>query len=221
MVAPSSIQFPRTLEIDDLRLCVRPVRPEDRDRIVNGLRSMSVETSYRRFFTPRFYPTEETLQYLTHVDGKQHMALGAVDCTREGEPGIGAARYVRLADRPSVAEAAVVVLDDYQRRGIGSILIAALSRYAADQGGPKDPELPKIEAFRGFVLAENRDFLAYLRTLGAFNERAHDGIIQLDMPVYARLDDLPDGPGMARARWAWRAVETARVGDCDGTTSDE
>jgi GNAT superfamily N-acetyltransferase len=212
MEASPSIQFPRTLTLDGLRVCVRPVTPDDRERIVQGLQSMSVETSYRRFFTPRFYPSEETLQYLTHVDGEQHMALGAVDCTRDGEPGIGAARYVRLGDRPSVAEAAVVVLDAYQQRGIGSVLIAALSRYAAAHD---------IEAFRGFVLAENRDFLAYLRTLGAVNERAHDGVIQLDVPVYAHFDDLPDGSGLRRARRAWQALDDARVGDCDEATAGE
>jgi GNAT superfamily N-acetyltransferase len=210
MVAPT-IQFPRVVDVDALRVCVRPVTPDDRERIVEGLRSMSVETSYRRFFTPHFYPSEETLHYLTHVDGDQHVALGAVDCTREGEPGIGAARYVRLSEQPSVAEAAVVVIDAYQQRGIGSILIAALSRYAAGHG---------VERFRGFVLAENRDFLAYLRALGGGNEQVYGGVIQLDVPVYGRAAALPDGPETERARWAWHVLDAARIGDCDGATAD-
>jgi GNAT superfamily N-acetyltransferase len=208
MADPQTIRFPRTVTVNGRRVCIRPITPDDRDRIVQGLRSMSVETTYRRFFTPTFYPDEKTLQYLTHVDGEQHMALGAVDCTREGEPGIGAARYVRLSDRPSIAEAAVVVIDAYQQQGIGSMLIAALSRYAADHG---------VDAFRGFVLSENRDFLAYLRTLGASNERARDGVIQIDVPVYAREDDLPEGPDMERAKRAWKTVEDARLEDCAGT----
>ncbi len=208
MADPQTIRFPRTVTVNGRRVCIRPITPDDRDRIVQGLRSMSVETSYRRFFTPTFYPDEKTLQYLTHVDGEQHMALGAVDCTREGEPGIGAARYVRLSDRPSIAEAAVVVIDAYQQQGIGSMLIAALSRYAADHG---------VDVFRGFVLSENRDFLAYLRTLEASNERARDGVIQIDVPVYAREDDLPEGPDMERAKRAWTTVEDARLEDCAGT----
>jgi len=123
---PETIRFPRTVIVNGRRVCIRPITPDDRDRIVQGLRSMSIETSYRRFFTPTFYPSEKTLQYLTHIDGEQHVALGAVDCTREGNPGIGAVRYVRLPDRPSIAEAAVVVIDEYQQQGIGSMLIAAL-----------------------------------------------------------------------------------------------
>lgn len=211
MEASPTIQFPRTVEVDDLRVCIRPVTPDDRERIVDGLRSMSVETSYRRFFTPAFYPSEETLRYLTHVDGERHMALGAIDCTREGHPGIGAARYVRLSEQPTIAEAAVVVLDTYQRHGIGSMLLAALSWYAAEHG---------IECFRGFVLAENRDFLEYLRALGAFNERAHDGVLQVDVPVYARHSDLPGGPRLDRARWAWSTVDEAPIEDCDGASNN-
>lgn len=211
MEDPPTIRFPRTITVNGRRVCIRPVTPNDRERIVEGLRSMSVETSNRRFFTPKFYPSEETLRYLTHIDGEQHMAIGAVDCSQEGEPGIGAARYVRLPDEPSIAEAAVVVLDAYQRQGIGSMLIAALSRYAATHG---------VEAFRGFVLAENRDFLTFLGMLGAFNEHAHDGVIQIDMPVYAREEDLPDGPEMKRARWAWEMVDGAQLADCDGTPAD-
>jgi GNAT superfamily N-acetyltransferase len=188
-------------------VCIRPISPEDRERIVEGLHEMSAETSYRRFFTPRFYPSDRALDYLTQIDGEQHMALGAVDCSRDGDPGVGAARYVRLPEAPTVAEAAVVVIDAYQRQGIGSMLLACLSRYAADHG---------VEWFRGFVLAENQEFLRFLRTLGGVNEQVHEGVIQLDVPVYVRADNLPEQPGTGRARRAWRMIDEAEIADCDG-----
>lgn len=214
MATGRPLQFPRTMTVDGLRVCIRPVTPDDRERILEGLRSMSVETSYRRFFTPKFYPSDETLHYLTHVDGDHHMALGAVDCTQDGFPGIGAARYVRLSDQPSIAEAAVVVLDAYQQQGIGSLLIAALSRYAAGRGDSDGSGAPPIEYFRGFVLAENRAFLSFLYNLGAVREQAHGGVIQLDVPVYAYAESLPDGPETARAQWAWRTLDDAQISDC-------
>lgn len=205
MANTPAIRFPCTVAFDDQRVCLRPVTPSDRDRILAGLQELSVETSYRRFFTPTFYPSEAELTYLTHIDGDQHMAVGALDCTREGEPGLGLARYVRLPDEPHVAEIAITVIDDYQRQGIGSLLMAALSQYAADHG---------IEYFRGFVLADNRDFLDYLDALGACHEQTHDAVRQLDVPVYSRGAMLPDHPDLGRARWAWRAVAEATVGDC-------
>jgi GNAT superfamily N-acetyltransferase len=210
MSDPDPIQFPRTVAFDDKRVCLRPVTPDDRDRILAGLQELSVETSYRRFFTPTFYPSEAELTYLTHIDGDQHMAVGALDCTREGWPGLGLARYVRLPDEPTVAELAITVIDDYQRQGIGSLLMAALSQYGAAH---------EIEYFRGFVLAENRDFLDYLDALGACREQTHDAVRQLDVPVYPQDAALPDHPALDRAHWAWRTVTEASLGDCDTARS--
>ena len=193
-----AILFPVTVPIDGLQVRIRPITPADRERILKGLREISAETSFHRFFTPSFYPNENQLRYLTEVDGEQHVALGAVDASTEGEPGLGAARYVRLADEPDVAEAAVLVVDRFQQRGIGTLLLAALSRVAHEKG---------VRVFRAYVMQDNRQFLGYLRGLDPIREEAHDGIIEVDLPVYARLDDLPDDPRIDRARRAWRRMQ--------------
>lgn len=197
--------FPRTVTVGNMSVCIRPVTENDRERILEGLRSMSAETTYRRFFTPKFYPSEAELRYLTEVDGNSHMALGAVDCHRDGTPGIGIARCVRLVKSPSIAEAAIVVIDAYQGKGIGSMLMSAISKYAGAQG---------IESFRGYVLAENTGVLRYLRALGASGEHTRDGVVQIDVPVYTRSGDLPTGTATERARWAWRQVEAAEHTEC-------
>jgi len=192
---------PKTLALrDDLEICIRPITRKDRERVLEGLRSITVETSYRRFFTPSFYPSETELQYLTEVDYEQHVALGAVDCTRDGHPGIGAARYVRLTDAPTVAEAAVLVIDAYQHLGVGSLLLTALSEYAAGHG---------VERFRGYVLQSNDEFLAYLRALGALSENTRDGVVQIDLPVYADPASVPQTPHTERLHWAWAKLQSA------------
>lgn len=193
-------RFPLRVSVDDMRLVIRPVTAQDKSRIVEGLRAISAETSYRRFFTPSFYPSDEQLQYLTEVDGEKHMALGAVDEAVDGAPGVGVARYIRLPEQPTVAEAAILVIDAYQQRGIGSILLMALSRYACAHG---------IETFRGYVLPENRDVLRYLRTLGARGERVDEGMIELDLPVMCEAEDIPETDAARRARWAWHVVDAA------------
>jgi len=192
--------FPLRVSVEDLDLIIRPVTAADKSRIVEGLRAISPETSYRRFFTPTFYPSDEQLRYLTDIDGERHMALGAVDASKEGAPGVGVARYIRLSEEPTVAEAAILVIDAYQRRGVGSVLLVALSRYAWHHG---------IRTFRGYVLPDNRAFLRYLQALGARKEQVEDGILQLDLPVLGRAEDLPETPAAQRARRAWRTVDTA------------
>lgn len=67
---------------DGTRVLLRPIQPDDAWRLSEGLARLSPRSRYLRF----------------------HRDLDA--------PGFGVARYVRLADEPTVAEAAVTVLDD-------------------------------------------------------------------------------------------------------------
>jgi RimJ/RimL family protein N-acetyltransferase len=47
---------------------------------------------------------------------------------------IAVARFVRLHDDPDAAEVAIVVADDWQRRGLGSALAAELAASARELG---------------------------------------------------------------------------------------
>lgn len=199
-------QVPRLVQTEGLHLCIRPVTPDDRTAIREGLATISPETTYRRFFVSTFSPDDRELRYLTEVDGQNHVALGAEDCTANPPRGTGVARYVRLPDAPSVAEAAVIVVDAYQRRGIGSLLLAALSKRAAEC---------ELEHFRSYVLAENTGVIEVLRALGAIKSQAQDGVLQLDVPIYSRHQNLPARPELERIRWAWRTIERAEAGDCE------
>ena len=198
---------PRLVRAGDLHLCIRPVTPADRESIREGLRAISPETTYQRFFVSAFSPSEQELQYLTEVDGIDHVALGALDCTQSPPQGTGIARYVRLPDDPTRAEAAIVVIDAYQGRGIGSLLLAALNTRAAQCG---------VEYFRSYVLVDNRGVVKVLRALGAIEAPVQEGILQLDVPVYAGPEDVPAAPALDRLRWAWRALDAATEGRCDG-----
>lgn len=202
-----TLHLPLLVQTEDLHLCIRPVTPADREALRKGLKTISPETTYRRFFVAAFSPSNRDLQYLTDVDGENHVALGAVDCTQDPPRGLGVARYVRLPDEPAVAEAAIVVIDAYQGRGIGSLLTAALSKRAAECG---------LEHLRGYVLVENTGVVEVLRTLGAAESPVEAGVLQLDVPIYPDWDDLPDDPRLERVRWAWRTIESAEEGECQG-----
>lgn len=204
--AGSTLAFPLLIREGDLHLCIRPVTPADRETIRDGLRAISPETTYRRFFVSAFSPSERALQYLTEVDGVDHVAIGVLDCTESPPRGTGIARYVRLPDDPTRAEAAIVVIDAYQGQGIGSLLLAALSMRAAECG---------LEYFRSYVLADNRSVVEVLRTLGATETSVEEGILQLDVPVYSRREDVPEASALDRLRWAWGVIEAAGQGRCD------
>ena len=92
---------------------LRLVRASDKELVRKGFARLSPESRYLRFFAPKDHLTERELSYLTELDGEHHLAIGAerVPTGADGPEGLGVARFIRLADDPAVAEAAVAVLD--------------------------------------------------------------------------------------------------------------
>jgi GNAT superfamily N-acetyltransferase len=169
---------------DGTRILVRPILPEDKERLREGFALLSAQSRYRRFLTSLEYLSDQQLRDLTEIDYDDHMAWVAVDPSRPAWPGFGVARYVRLAEEPAVAEAAVTVLDDYQGRGIGTILLRMLAGTARAHG---------IRSFRGYVLAENAPMMDIMHDLGA--TAAQEGpLLRVDVPIPATADELPDTP---------------------------
>ncbi|MDH4309480.1 MAG: GNAT family N-acetyltransferase, partial [Acidimicrobiia bacterium] len=102
---------------------VRPVTPEDRDLIQNGFEHMSERSRYLRFFGPMPTLSRRQLAYLSQPDQAHHIAVGLLD---EDRP-VGIGRWVRFDDDPDSADVAVTVLDSYQGRGAGRILVEVLA----------------------------------------------------------------------------------------------
>src|ERR687894_29767 len=99
---------------DGTPIVIRPIRPDDKCMLANGLRNMSELSNQRRFLSPKTSFTRAELRYLTEVNGRDHVALVAESPTQPVRRLIGVARFVRDEADPSVAEAAIVVADDWQ-----------------------------------------------------------------------------------------------------------
>lgn len=161
---------------------IRPIVPADRDLIRKGFQRLSEESRLRRFLAPISKLTEAQLDYLTNVDYWDHFAWVAVRADRT-EVGLGVARYVRLPTEPTVAEAAVTVLDEYQRRGLGTLLLGLLAAAARTAG---------IDTFRAYVLEENAPMRRLLAALGAQSAFDSPGVVRIDVPLDPDL--MPDSP---------------------------
>ena len=135
---------------------VRQVRPGDAPTLVRAYAHLGEQSRYRRFFTVMPELPEATVKAAVEVDHTDHEALVAMPLQSEEEI-VGECRFVRLADQPDTADLAVTVVDAWQGRGLGSVLLARLSERALDVG---------IEYFTAEVLAENRTALALLPALG-------------------------------------------------------
>ena len=118
---------------DGSHLRVREIRPSDKQELQAGLGRLSEKSRYSRFLTPKERFSAAELRYLTEVDGVGHYALVA---TPVDDPGriVAVGRWVRLADQPDTAEAAIVVADCLQRNGVGRELGRRLAEAAARRG---------------------------------------------------------------------------------------
>jgi GNAT superfamily N-acetyltransferase len=139
---------------DGSQVVIRPLRRGDRPAFIAAFERLGEQSRYRRFLGPMPSLTESQLRHLTDVDQRDHVALAAIDATA-GSGIVGVARFIRLAGAD--VEPALAVVDDWQARGLGTVLLAALVRAARAQG---------VRRFQAYVLADNVDMLRLLGGVG-------------------------------------------------------
>jgi GNAT superfamily N-acetyltransferase len=126
---------------------MRPLEPADEAEFVRGFESLSRESRYRRFLDSIQKLTPEQITYLTHVDGKQHVAwIVSYEDESGVERGAAVARSIRENDDPSIAEFAIAVTDAWQQRGVGKLLTGKLAHVVQQDG---------VRFWRATMLADN------------------------------------------------------------------
>ncbi|MET0441743.1 MAG: GNAT family N-acetyltransferase [Casimicrobiaceae bacterium] len=142
---------------DGTPLVVRPIRPEDAELERAFVHGLSDQTRFFRFFYQLHELTPAMLARFTQVDYDRELALVAIaGDPKEREALVGVARYIANPDGES-AEFAVVVADDWQRRGVAHMLMERLIAAAHRRG------LARIE---GTVLRANHNMLKFTAALG-------------------------------------------------------
>jgi RimJ/RimL family protein N-acetyltransferase len=119
---------------DGAPILIRPIRPEDKGLLESGLRYLSDTSVQRRFLAPKRSFSRAELRYLTELDGRDHVALIVVPPDDQVSRAIAVARYVRDTQDRQSAEMAIVVADDWQRRGLGTMLAERLADQARATG---------------------------------------------------------------------------------------
>jgi len=133
---------------------VRPVRMSDEEALQQFFYALSDESKYKRFMAHRRIHAHEEMQAL--VDSDYELNMGLVVCDVAQGAIIGMARYDK-EPTAGLAEIAFVVRDDWQRRGIGTLLMKRMSEIARARG---------LAGFSADVLADNTAMLMVFQQSG-------------------------------------------------------
>jgi len=156
--------------LDGTAIRIRAIRPDDQEHLHEHFRGLSEQSVYFRFMGIKRDLSPQDLKRLTELDFKIHVGLAATVTEQGRERFIGIGRYIRGSD-PHRAEVAFAILDEYQGRGIGTLLLEHLSLIADANG---------IAEFEADVLGENRQMLEVFAHSGFQYRRALDsGVVHL------------------------------------------
>jgi GNAT superfamily N-acetyltransferase len=181
--------YEETVELSDgQRIHLRPMRPSDKQMLLDGFEQLSPDSRYARFMAPKSTLTDRELRYLTEVDGVDHFAIGAIRKHLVSKPeGVGSARFVRLSDQPDTAEPAVTILDNFHGKGLGAIMLQRLIEAAWERD---------VRWFCTELLADNTASRRMIESLSPDVKFRHsgDGAIIATLPV-PEPDQTPTAPG--------------------------
>jgi len=129
---------------------IRHIQPTDAGLLVDLFHHLSPETRRFRFFTALPDLPEDILwrEACRYADFDERGQAAFIALAHEGgkDHAIGVVRLVLDKNNPDTAELAIVLRDDYQREGLGTIMLDLLLQLALVRG---------IKRLRGISLADN------------------------------------------------------------------
>src|ERR1700676_3784017 len=147
----------RELLSDGSPIEIRALRPEDEADMLAAIGQTSAQSLQRRFFVMKRHFSDKERAFFMDIDFKDHVAIVALADEAGRKAIVGGGRYIVF--EPGRAEMAFVVIDAWQGRGVGSILMRHLMKIAGDAG---------LQELTAEVLPENA---AMLKVFGKFGFR--------------------------------------------------
>lgn len=158
-----------------LNLRLRRLHRRDRSRLKEFFARCSAEAIRYRFMSSINPASGSLLNYLAEPDGSRHVALIVTKGLGKSERVVAEGRFVVFNERRDTADVALLVVDEFQRQGIGTMLIHQLIRLALRQG---------VTRFSTDVLPDNRASLSLLRsTCQLLSATASYGSIHLEIQI--------------------------------------
>ena len=157
---------------DGSRVRLRLTRPNDLPKIEAFLESLSPQSRTRRFLAATPTLPDHLVRHFAFYDPRERMTLAATMPGEGGEQVIGLADIALLAT--GLAEIGVVVGDDSQGQGVGTLLSESVASLAIQRGATH---------LKAEMLEENAPMLHLMQRLGSTVRTVEDG----NTVAYTRL----------------------------------
>ncbi|MFZ3103249.1 MAG: GNAT family N-acetyltransferase [Smithella sp.] len=163
-----------------LKVCFRPIKPSDEDKMRLLFYRFSDQSVYYRYFTSIKTMPHKKMQEYVSVNYRLSMSIVSTIEVSGTEKIIAEARYVRTKP-DAFADTAFIVDEEYQGKGIASYLFELLIRVAREEG---------IQGFTADVLASNKAMLkVYEKSPFPVQTVLTSGIYELTIP-FTPLSEL-------------------------------
>jgi acyl-CoA hydrolase/GNAT superfamily N-acetyltransferase len=155
-----------------LEVLLRPVRISDEPLVKDFFYALSDQSTYQRFISSRKDMPHERLQEFVVIDYTAETVILAVVPADERDIVVGIGQY-GIDPQTHTAEVALVVRDDYQKRGLGTELLSYLTLLARKEG---------LLGFTAEVLMENRAMMRLFERAGfSIDKKRGAGVYELKM----------------------------------------
>jgi ribosomal protein S18 acetylase RimI-like enzyme len=142
---------------------IRALRQQDEADMLAAIGQTSAQSLQRRFFVMKRHFSDKERAFFMDIDFRDHVAIVALADEAGHKAIVGSGRYIVF--EPGRAEMAFVVIDAWQGRGVGSILMRHLIKIAGDAGLkeltaevlPENKAMIKVFGKFGFCPAPRRD----------------------------------------------------------------
>jgi len=161
---PQELEHYDTLR-DGTEIFFRPIKPTDEPALSEMLYSLSEESVQKRYMTRTKAFPHRDVQQLTNIDYKKDMAIVGVVPGVSGDEIVAIGQYF-LDPKTQAAEVAFVVQDEWQQKGMGTLLLDYITKVAKQRG---------VKRFCAKVLPNNKPMLTIFHNSGYKVNTEFDG----------------------------------------------
>jgi GNAT superfamily N-acetyltransferase len=160
--------------VNGQKIHIRAIRKSDDHSLVEGFAKASKIDRFKRFLSYKKDLTEKEVHYLTTPDFIHHFAFGIEEVHFDEKIPFGVARFIINDEDSSSAECAIILLEKYHGKGLGSLLFKVLVDCAKENN---------VVTLYGESLSSNTTVNHLLSKFGKLKTRHSEGICYLDLEI--------------------------------------